>query len=299
MNELQNFLLEGLHIRGAIVRLRETWRNVLAEHHYPRELESLLGESVAATALIASALKGQPRISIQLQGEGRVSLLLVQCITHGENDAVPPPFRVRGMAHWRERVDGDALLRDGRLAVNMETSSTNGLYQGIVPLVSTDLATCLEGYFRQSEQLPTRLVLRSAAEPGPAAGAEAGIAGLLLQALPGGDTDLAKFEEAGALAQTVTAAELNGLPAEELLPMLFNGYSIRLFGPRPVLHDCRCTPDHLAGIVRMLGEAELQSLLSDPGWVELNCEFCNRAFRYDEPGVAAVLRGESPGARLH
>jgi molecular chaperone Hsp33 len=298
MNELQNFLLEGLHIRGALVRLRETWRNVLADHHYPRELESLLGESVAATVLIASALKDQPRISIQLQGGGRVSLLLVQCIAHGESHA-GPPLRVRGMAQWRERVDGDALLRDGRLAVNMETGGTNGLYQGIVPLVSTDLATCLEGYFRQSEQLPTRLVLHSAAEPGPAAGAAAGIAGLLLQAMPGGATDLARFEEAGALAQTATPAELNELPAEQLLPRLFNGYAIRLFGPRAVLHDCRCTPDHLAGIVRMLGEAELKSLLSDIGWVELNCEFCNRAFRYDESGVAAVLRGESPGARLH
>ncbi len=329
MNELQQFVFEGLHVRGALVRLRETWRSVLADHHYPRELERLLGESVAATLLLSSALKDQPKVSMQLQGEGRLSLLLVQCaadrtgptaqadhqtggsagdpgndggaaadVAHNGNGA-PAALRVRGMAQWREKPDGGPWLHDGRMAVNVETGGANGLYQGIVPLVSNVLSECLESYFRQSEQLPTRLLLRSAEESAAVAGADAGVCGLLLQVMPGATQTPELFDELTALTSTVSIAELNDLPADILLQRLFAGHTLRLFRPRPVMHDCRCTPDHLAGIVRMLGEAELRSLLTDPGWVELNCEFCNRAFRYDEHSIDAVLRGEAPGARLH
>jgi molecular chaperone Hsp33 len=83
------------------------------------------------------------------------------------------------------------------------------------------------------------------------------------------------------------------------LPKLFAGQAIRLFSARPVAHDCRCTPERLAGVVRMLGAEEVKSLLAEQGHVELKCEFCNRAFRYDEVAVDAIMRGESRSTRLH
>jgi molecular chaperone Hsp33 len=281
MNEVQNFLLEDCGIRGALVRLEETWQQAVALHDYPPELRRLLGESMAATVLLANSLKSQPRVSMQLQGEGALKLLLIQCSEE---------LRVRGMAQCAAHDRGEALLGDGRLAVNVDTRGPSGFFQGIVPLVSPRLDACLEAYFRQSEQLPTRLILR---------GTDRRVAGLLLQALPRHARDDAAFDEAALMASTVTTDELIGAAADSLLPKVFPQHSIRLYDARPVLHDCRCTPDHLAGIVRMLGEDELDSLLVDPGWVELTCEFCNRAFRYDRPDVAAILRGEAPGPLLH
>jgi molecular chaperone Hsp33 len=41
----------------------------------------------------------------------------------------------------------------------------------------------------------------------------------------------------------------------------------------------------------MLGADEVKSLLAEQGHVELKCEFCNRAFRYDDTQVDAILRG--------
>jgi molecular chaperone Hsp33 len=153
-------------------------------------------------------------------------------------------------------------------------------------LTSTKLEECLESYFEQSEQLDTRLVLRSDAQR---------VAGLLLQVLPGHGEEIAAeaFEEAAARATTVSADELTKLAAEDLLPKLFAGQSIRLFAARPVAHDCRCTPERLAGVVRMLGLEEVKSLLAEQGHVELKCEFCNRAFRYDDAQVDAIMRGSA------
>ncbi len=281
MNEVQNFLFEGLGIRGSIVRLEETWRQVLAEHRYPDSLRQLLGESLAATVLLTTGLKGAPKVSLQLQGEGPVKLLLIQCSSE---------LKVRGMAQWRDAAEGEPLLGEGRLTVNLDTGEDGHCFQGIVPLVSDRLDACLEGYFRQSEQLPTRLMLT---------GTQQRVAGLLLQALPNNDGADHTFNTAAALAATVSPGELSELPADRLLATLFDNYTIRLFKPRRVTHDCRCTPSHLAGVVRLLGADELESLIEETGEVELTCEFCNRAFRYDAADVEAILDGDTPGQLLH
>jgi molecular chaperone Hsp33 len=275
MNEVQTFVLEDSGIRGALVRLEETWQQVIAPHDYPPEVRTLLGEGVVSTLLLASGLKTTPSVSLQLQGEGPLKLLLVQC-TDGQ--------RVRGMASVKAHAAGTPLLGEGRLVVNLDTGKPNGLFQGIVPLTSAKIEECLESYFAQSEQLDTRLVLRSDSQR---------VAGLLLQTLPGRAEERTAdaFETAAACAETVSADELTGLAAEDLLPKLFAGQAIRLFKARPVAHDCRCTPDRLAGVVRMLGEEEVKSLLAEQGHVELKCEFCNRAFRYDDKQVDAIMRG--------
>jgi molecular chaperone Hsp33 len=281
LNEVQNFLFEGLGIRGSIVRLEETWRQVVAQHRYPNSLRQLLGESLAATVLLTTGLKGTPKVSLQLQGEGPVKLLLIQC--SGE-------LKVRGMAQWRDAAEGEPLLGEGRLTVNLDTGEDGHCFQGIVPLVSDRLDACLEGYFRQSEQLPTRLMLT---------GTQQRVAGLLLQALPNNDRADHTFNTAAALAATVSPGELSELPADRLLATLFDNYTIRLFKPRRVTHDCRCTPSHLAGVVRLLGADELESLIEETGEVELTCEFCNRAFHYDAADVEAILDGDTPGQLLH
>jgi molecular chaperone Hsp33 len=275
MNEVQTFVLEDSGIRGALVRLKETWQQVVAAHDYPPEVRTLLGEGVVSTLLLASGLKTTPSVSLQLQGDGPLRLLLIQC-TDGQ--------RVRGMAAFKPTSDAAPLLGEGKLVVNLDTGKPNGFFQGIVPLTSSKLDECLESYFAQSEQLDTRFVLRSD---------EQRVAGLLLQVLPerGQERAADAFETAAACAATVSVAELTSLAAEELLPKLFAGQAIRLFAARPVAHDCRCTPERLAGVVRMLGADEVKTLLAEQGHVELKCEFCNRAFRYDDVQVDAIMRG--------
>ncbi len=281
MNEVRTFVFEDLEIRGALVRLEETWQQVLAQHHYTEALRTLLGEAVAATVLLATGLKGHPRVSLQLHGDGRVKLLLVQCSSELE---------VRGMAQVREMHEEEPLLGSGRLAVNLDTGEQGQQFQGIVPLVGPELHACLEAYFAQSEQLPTRLYLF---------GDEARVSGLLLQALPGNEEHAEDFETVTAFAATIKDDEMAEQPAEDLLKRVFADYTLRLFRSQPVTHDCRCTPEYLARIVRMLGTAEVDDLLRERGHVELTCEFCNRAFRYDSAQIEAIFAGQAPAQPLH
>ena len=280
MNETQSFLFEHHGIRGGIVRLHETWLQIIAQHGYPSDVRALLGEAVAATILLGASLKDQPRISIQAQGDGALRLLVTQC--SGE-------LSVRGMAQWRDAEPREPLLGNGRLSVNIDTGRTNGFFQGIVPLAGSRLADSLEAYFDRSEQLPTRFFLFNTPR---------NAAGIVLQMLPGSE-DYGEFERASAHASVLTAADVIETACEELLPRTFAGFAIRVFRPRSVTHDCRCTRQHLASIARLLGSEELESLIAELGHVELACEFCNRSFQYSADDVSAILRGESPQAQLH
>ena len=107
------------------------------------------------------------------------------------------------------------------------------------------------------------------------------IAGLLLQVLPGRTIDVDVFEAAAAAARTISLANLTGVDARELLPKVFAHHVIRLFQPRPVLHDCRCTPERLAGVITPCS-ARTKSRRCSPSGPVSHVQFCNRAFRYDE-----------------
>lgn len=281
VNEVQGFLLEDSGIRGSIVRLEETWQQVIAQHDYAPALRTLLGEGVAATVLLASGLKAKPSVSLQLQSDGPLKLLLIQCSEE---------LKVRGMAQCAADVAAERLLGDGRLVVNLDTGRPQGFFQGIVPLSNSRLDACLEAYFDQSEQLPTRMVLKAT---------DTRIAGMLLQVLPGQKLEDGVFAHAAAAVRKISAGDLAELAADELLPKLFSDHVIRLFKPKPVAHDCRCTPERLAGVIRMLGEDEIRTLLADEGHVELTCEFCNRRFRYDAAAANSILQGETRSTLLH
>lgn len=283
---LHRFLFERLPVRGHLVRLDASWRAAIEHHDYPRTVSDALGEAMAASVLMAGALKFEGRLSLQFEGRGALRLMLAQC-THrhalrgvARHDNVPPG------------ASGMALFGGGQLAVTIEQQEDGERYQGVVPLEQERIADCLERYFERSEQLPTRFLLT--ATPGRAAG-------LMLQRVAVGDAlseaEQAEGDEAwnriGLLAATVTPQELLETPSKELLARLFGEDDIRLFEGTPVFFQCSCSRERVAGILQSLGDQELQSLLKERGDVEVRCEFCNRAWTFDAVDVAGLF---SPGA---
>jgi molecular chaperone Hsp33 len=285
---LHRFLFERLPVRGHLVRLDASWRAAIEHHEYPEGISAALGEAMAASALMAGALKFEGRLSLQFEGPGPVRLMLAQC-THRH--------AIRGVARHDSLPPGEALAEglfgDGQLAVTIEQQEGGERYQGVVPLESEKLATNLEAYFERSEQLPSKLVL--AATPDRAAG-------LLLQRVALGDAGTAArvaeaddaWRRLGLLAATVTARELLDLPCRELLRLLFREDDIRLFEGTPVFFQCSCSRERVAGILQALGGEEVQALLRERGDVEVRCEFCNRAWRFDAVDVAGLFSAGAP-----
>ena len=276
MNEIQSFVLEDSGIRGALVRLEETWQQVVAAHDYPLEVRTLLGEGVVSTLLLASGLKATPSVSLQLQGEGPLKLLLVQC-TDGQ--------RVRGMASFKAHDIDTPLLGDGKLVVNLDTGKPNGFFQGIVPLTSTKLEECLESYFAQSgaARHAPRAAQRQATRSGPVAASVAGARRSARERC---------VRDGGGLRGHGLGRGADALGGRRAVAEAVRGaVDPIVFELGPSRTTAAALRSGLPASFRMLGPDEVKSLLAEQGHVELKCEFCNRAFRYDDAQVDAILRG--------
>ena len=279
VDSLRRFLFEGLQVRGELVRLDEAWQRVLEYQDYPPAVRDLLGEALSAAVLLASTLKFEGMLTLQLQGDGPLHLLVAQCTNEGV---------VRGLAKWQgETPAGDlgALTGDARLAITIERGQGKDRYQGIVPVAGASLAECLDNYFAGSVQLPTRLWLSADAKRS---------AGMLLQRLPesintdqrDGDDD---WERLQILAATLKSHELLELEHCELLQRLFHEDNVRLFEEQPIAFACSCSRARVANTLRMLGRDEIGQLIEERGGVEVRCEFCNRPYHFDAVDAEGIF----------
>lgn len=273
-DRIHRFLFESTRVRGELVSLDETFRSATNKHAYPAALRSLLGEALAGAALLGSTIKVEGSISLQVQGDGPVRLLVAQCTSERT---------LRGLVRWQGHVAPGplpTLTGPGRLAITIDPGGDRERYQGIVELIGDSLAASIETYFAQSEQLETRLWL---------ACDETRSAGMLLQKLPGEDDDPDLWNRVVHLGSTITSAELLALPVREILRRLFHEEDVRLFAPEPVAFRCGCARTTIESVLRALGREEADSILREQGRIEVTCEYCFDRQEFDDIDVAALF----------
>jgi molecular chaperone Hsp33 len=279
MNDsLQRFIFEGVPVRGEIVHLDATWRAVLERHEYPEPLRAVLGELMAAAALLSATLKFDGSLILQMQGSGTVKLIVVECTSEQT---------MRATAKWDGELSGGSfreLVGDGRFVITIAPSDGKQTYQGIVELAGESVSQVLEHYMAASEQLETRLWLG-------ADGAQA--AGMLLQRVPGSESgDPDAWNRAVTLGGTVTDRELLTLPARQIIRRLFHEEDVRVFDARIVSFRCSCSRERVVNMLRLLGHAEVRSIVAERGEVDVNCEFCNKRYALDAVDAEQIFAAE-------
>lgn len=274
-----SFFLRSAGVRGHIVRLESVWSEILDRGGYRSDIASLLGESLAASALFAGALKFEGSLSIHLRNAGALRLLFAECTHEGH---------MRGIARIADGTDANAVdLVDPRaqLAITIENTQTDTRYQGLVPVESSSLSGAFEGYFERSEQLPTRIVL---------AERDGRSAGIMLQMIAesGGDSapvDGDAWNRVGHLLATLTRPELLDLPVETLLLRIFHEEGVVLQPARPLRFLCSCSRQRVLSMFKALGPEESWAALEDQGRATITCEFCNQVYTVDRIDLAAVF----------
>ena len=278
LDTLTRFLLPAAGVRGVAVRLNETWQTVAGRTRYPAAARALLGEAVAAAALFTGHTKVDGRLSIQLRSQGALRTLFAECTAAGT---------VRGIVQVQEGQDAPRDLQnlgeDALLAITIENPGLDPRepqrYQSLVALQAGRLAEAFEDYFRQSEQLPTRLLL--AVDEGRASG-------LMLQKLPGDEGDADGWTRTGALFDTLGEPELLAVPTRELLHRLFHEEAPQILTERPVRFGCSCSRERVASMLQSLGEEEATAALAD-GVAEVRCEFCGQEYRFTPSEIAELF----------
>lgn len=265
---LERFLFDDAPTRGGMVRLQDSYAEVLHRHEYPPVLKRILGEMMAASALLASSLKFDGALLLQLHGKGDLKLAVVEWNAD---------HTLRATARWEGDLADDAslnvLLGAGMFVLILDPKNGTAPYQGMVALEGDSIAEMLEHYMRRSEQLDTRLWL---AADGQTA------AGLLLQKLPDGHGDPDAWPRAVALADTVRSEELLALEPAVLLHRLFHEEPLRRFDPAAVSFACSCSRERVGNMLVMIGAEEVKSILQEQGSVNIDCEYCRQNYVFDE-----------------
>ncbi|PHS16777.1 MAG: Hsp33 family molecular chaperone HslO [Kangiella sp.] len=264
-DKIHRFIFDSFGIRGELVQLEDSVQRMLKEHNYPPIIADLLQQVAAAAILMTTTLKFEGRLSIQLQTNSALKLLVVQC-NH--------KLGFRGIARLdKEKSLDDATFKEiaenGKLSITIEPKKGKR-YQGLVALEKDNFAQCIEEYFNQSEQLRTRIWLFNN---------DSRVTGLMLQALP----DMLSqdsFDHLVYLAQTLTEQECLTMDASILLHRLFHEEKVRNLLVEDVKFNCGCSRKKMLNSISLFPEEEIEEIIESKGHVAVKCEFCLAQFKF-------------------
>lgn len=276
-NVLTRFVFDDRPVRGLSVSLHEVWQHIVQHKHYPVVIRNALGELTAAAVLLASNLKFDGSLILQVQGKGALKMLVAEATS---------AHTCRATARWDEQAVMDEgcgladLLGEGGMFVMTLQPSNGEPWQGVVALEGEGIAQMLMNYMARSEQLDTHISL--------AAGSE-GIGGLLLQRLPEQEMSSDAWAEVQALAQTVSRQELLDVDAHTLLYRLFHQTPPRVFPAQEIEFACTCSRGKVSDMLLLLGGQEVGEAVAEQGSIEINCDFCHQRYVFDETDVNSLF----------
>jgi molecular chaperone Hsp33 len=308
------FAVDALDARGRVVRLGAAIDTILGRHDYSDAVARVVGEAAALTVLLGASLKFSGSFQLQTKSDGPIEMLIV------DFDA---PDRIRACARFdRARLAAlgtgaraAELLGDGILAMTIDQGPDTSRYQGVVALEGQGLEEAAHQYFRQSEQIPTRVRLAVAEQfKGGRRAYRAG--GLLVQFLPSSperarQADLHPGDipeghpaqetrpvieddawiEAKALVDTIEDHELvdPDVSSERLLYRLFHERGVRVFGGQRVREACRCSRQRIMGMMRRFSPKDRRDMVGENGRIGVTCEFCSRKYDLDPAEIEAAI----------
>ncbi|ARS51725.1 Hsp33 family molecular chaperone HslO [Kushneria konosiri] len=295
MDHIQRFIFDDTNVRGELVKADTTCQDITGRHNYPEVVNRQLGEMLAAVALLTATIKLDGVLTLEVKGNGPVSLLMAESNPgHDERGQ-----QLRAIARLDENQplpEEDAslqtLMGEGHIVMTLDPREGKR-YQGIVAMEAQTLAQCLESYFEHSEQLPSRLWLSASTEQA---------AGLMLQKLPEDESlkDIDAWPRLNMLADTLKPEELLELPAREVLVRLFHEEQIRVFDPDPIGFGCTCSRERFASALHQLGSDELRSVVEEQGKLSTNCHFCNTDYTFSAADIEALIESpDAPSPTLH
>ncbi|MGR0305540.1 Hsp33 family molecular chaperone HslO [Acinetobacter beijerinckii] len=281
----QRFFIENSPIRGEIVHLEEALQTVLAKREYMPAVQSLLGEMLSATALLASTLKIQGRISLQIQANSTFKWAMAECNHLGEVRALADYEEDPRFAEGTDSSTVLAALTNPILFINIEPEHGER-YQGIVPLDQPTLAGCLIQYYDLSAQIPTHIVLATNSQRS---------GGLLIQLLPRNDEEEQRLVDEDLwprltmLTETLKPEELTDLSADEILYRLYNEEEVRLPDVEELKFGCTCSRERCANALIQIGVTAVHESLEVQNPIQMDCQCCNTRYEFTAEEALALF----------
>jgi molecular chaperone Hsp33 len=284
---LQRFIFEKAPVRGEYIQLNDTFQTIIHQQPYPAPIRQILGEALCAAGLLSAIIKFTGRLTVQFRGKGKLKLLLAQCDNH---------FKMRGLVKWEgEAISHEELMQaftEGVLVIMLDSGTNKQRYQGIVSWQGDSLASSIEGYFKDSEQLATKVWL---------AVDDTKATGFLLQVVPLPDKEargiekeivMPHWEHFSYLSSNLKLEDMLKIDYKSLLTSTFPDDEIRLFPSHAIEFHCPCTRKRGEDAIKVLGQEEAEAEIKDKQSIVVTCEFCNKEYVFDRADVTNIFDGK-------
>ena len=290
-DKLHRFIFENTDIRGNYVKLSHTIKEATEHQALPQNLHTALGELMVASSLLAATLKLDGSLTLQIQTNGPLKLLIAEC--NGN-------FGMRGTVKWNGSIESVApidLIKEGHFIITLIQKNAKTPYQGIVPMEGNSISELLENYMFRSEQIQTQLWIHSKNDI---------FHGLLIQKLPFNSSveELNHDEMKSVWERIIESAKQFfhsahfELEASEILQNVFYSETIRLYDPTSLSFACSCSKKSVENMLRLIGKEECKSIIEEQTSITIHCDFCNKCYQYSEDEVGFVFN-ESNNSTNH
>ncbi len=299
-NFFQTFQLETSNIRGRIVRLGSVLDEILGAHDYPLPISHLVAETITLSLCLSSMLKYEGIFTLQAQGDGPLKMLVSDVTSAGIVRACAS-FDAKRFQNSREQLSALKTTESaqnhlaqyfgkGYIAFTVDQGKHTERYQGIVELKGSSMSDCVQHYFAQSEQIGTAIKMAVGKRDGKwRAGA------IMLQNMPDenskskeilGNMDEDDWRKSMVLLESCTEDEFldKNLASDDLLIRLFHEDGIRVYDPNKVQKGCRCDLQRVENILSTMSADDITDMSID-GKIEMICEFCSKAYIFDEAEI--------------
>jgi len=287
-DQLLTFSFQNTNLRGALAQTELSFQDLSQQHgdqaEYPLFIRQLLGEMNVLVLLMASNLKLQGTMSLQIRGNGHLYSVLTDASLSEE-----PKITVRGIARRTEQAQPSSLdLRDwvgeATLAITLQPAQGQP-YQGLIPLDYPRLTQCIEDYYAKSEQIPTKFWTQISATR---------CAAIMLQSMPGVEhievhENTLDIDTATLLTNTLKPGELTETDPQTLLHRLFHEYPVLLHDQRDIEYYCACQPRMKDALIS-LGHAELTSMALEKPTIEMTCQMCGAIRSFNSAALIEELQ---------
>jgi len=285
-NHIIPFQLGGNRVRGSIVRLGTAVSEIIKRHNYPKNIESLLADTLTITACLGSRMKHDGVFTIQAKGTGEVHTLFSDVTNNGF---------LRGYVGFNTDLsilhkDLISLMVSGHITFTLDQGKYSKRYQGIVALEDKSISKSAELYFNNSEQLETKFVVFNNYDSEGSFKEKLFSSGLImLQKMPN-KTDMDEeenrevWENSLNFLSTLKKEECLSvsLTSRDILFRLFNEVGVTVYDEIVIQDKCRCSKEKVELAIKNLNKDELNEIADEKGNIKVICEFCKmeRSFNY-------------------
>ena len=281
---------------GRIVRLDKVLQDILPKHGYPWNVSTALSETTALAVLLSNSLKYNGLFTLQLQGNGPVSVLVADITSEHKIRACAKfdgeqLYKAKALRKTEDIIEPvPHLVGGGHMAFTIDQGPDTDLYQGVVDLQGKTLSEIALRYFKMSEQIDTALKLFVKYPTDESSSFYA--AGIMLQKVPlkgGKDVDIDEnsynqmFEDAKAFIGSLSENEVfdADLTSDEILYRLFHSLDLEVTKETSYAFGCRCSREKLFSTLSSFKQEDLEDMAED-GKICATCHFCSEKYIFDK-----------------